>query len=257
MNKAKLIKQIIGSEAEKLGFSYKGAEDGNYIFYKEEGELKQYIFVGVVHGKYLDLELKSNAYGQKAVSVKGSALVGENKEGMHSVLKWWEWESEEDFVRILKLFGRLLAEKGAEKLQEISVPTETEPTVEMEKALYGNHAELDRQYREKLGITADMNFRTVAGIIGTAVLSTKSMGIKETEADLVGIAAVVGTEIVNRSGGGNWNWIEGFAKLCLIENIGGKKYKSESPLGIVFWYRTMGKDNVDGLLKRMGDKRRQ
>ncbi len=254
MNKAKLIKQIVGSEAEKLGFSYKGAENGDYIFYKEEGELKQYIFVGIVHGNYLDLELKSNAYGQKAVSVKGSALVGDNEEGMHPVLKWWEWESEEDFVRILELFGRLIAEKGAEKLQEISVPSENEPTAEMEKVLYGNYAELDRQYREKLGIAADMDSRTTAGIIGTAILSTKNMAIKEAEPDLIGIAAVVGTEIVNRCGG-EWSWVEGLAKLCLIENMGGNKYKSESPLGIVFWYRAMGKDNVDGLLKRMGRTR--
>ena len=82
MNRSQQVKKIIGSAIEEYGFEYKGYDRDEYVsfysFEKKDGDLEQYITI-VVSGGKLQLELGTNAYGQK--DARASALIDSKFKG--------------------------------------------------------------------------------------------------------------------------------------------------------------------------------
>ena len=243
MNRSQQVKKIIGSAIEDHGFEYKGYDRDEYVsfysFEKKDGDLEQYITI-VVSGGKLRLELGTNAYGQK--DVRASALIDSKFKGGNDGLVF---ESDEDFKEILSHFKEIILQKGFEILDSISVPTSDEiPTRRTETKLFQEHEALNKEYREKYGITETATTKVIKKI-SDIILENKDKPFKEVEELLIGLAAVYGCQMVKKCGG-HWEFDDESASCMIEEKL---ECECERPLLTMIWYWKHREEYLEILLQ--------
>ena len=201
-DKTKLIQTIIGSYLLKKGFRYVAYDASAWIYERKEGEVIQTILVNE-YGKMLRLDLIANG-----IVIFDKDLIPE-AEYRGNILRFWEYDNQEEFVNILGIYVKALEDKGIEALFEISQSSaEIKPTPEMNRYLYDNHISLAQKYRLKLEISPKQIEPTeAANIIWREMEKLQNRSFEEALPDLIGLAAVSGAVMIECLGG-EWEWQE-------------------------------------------------
>lgn len=121
-------------------------------------------------------------------------------------------------------------EKGLDKLEEMNQPTtETRPKKHTDLYLFENHERLNEEYSKKLGISKDSTPEHVIDGIEIYLKEVADQEFIDIEMDLVGVAAVYGSLIINKLGG---DWVIDEEKAW-VENINNNKYRACYPLNLI------------------------
>lgn len=199
MNKARIIKEIIGKRINPYGFQYVKAENLCWIFLREvrgitryhdpdNDVVKQYISIEESrYDKMVIVRIATDAYG-------GDIELEEKRK--YGIEKWVDYTDEESYKNVLNQFADLIEKYGFDLLDQMSREDEIIPTKAMEEELIQNHKELDRQFVEEFHI------KTVPGqmsdieewqrSIREILLSVVGQPYKEVAGLLVKMAAFLG-----------------------------------------------------------------
>ena len=196
MNRAQQIKKIIGEAIKDRSFEYTGYTRDEFVhdysFKRVDGELIQYISIAVIDDE-VRLEFSTNAYGQE--EVYASDLIESDFDGDDEGLAF---ENDEEFKAILHHFKEIILQKGFEILDSISKPTtDVRPTREAHWKVFQEHEALNKEYREKYGIT-ETDTVTVLTKISGIIHDNLDKPFKEVEELLIGLAAVYGCQLIDR-----------------------------------------------------------
>lgn len=207
MERKKIVKEILGTELEKLGFAY---EKGSYV--RRKNGIKQCIEVGEERfaKKHAKMYFYANAYGQKPVELE-DFVPGILQES-------WKYETDEEYRAIIQQFKEWTFTYGLEQLEKMSIPTtEERPKPETNRYLYEHHEELNREYLKKMGMEG-AEAPDVLFALQDEMEKLQGLLFKEVEQTLVGLAAVYG-HCMCLLGKGTWYWNEEH-QSCLIDNVG-------------------------------------
>lgn len=149
MNKSKLIKKYVGDEIKREGFAYVGFSGGTWNFSRREGNIKQEIII-IQHrffSNQVKLVFNTGVYGWGDQELRNFIPQYKNHE-------FWNYESEEDYIEILRLFSKIIFEYGLDILEKMSKPRNSiYPTPELNKYLYeyymNNCENIDRLFYDR------------------------------------------------------------------------------------------------------------
>lgn len=245
MDKTRWMQQIIGSMVKGYGFEFeRHAGDVHieeYVYRREKEEVCQFIVV-VVTEMGLRLELGTDAYGWKDNWFMATGMI----ESPFTIEEgdFIQFETEEEFKKILYHFQKVLLEKGFDRLEKMSVPdAEPGPRKWAYRKLYIEHEALNREYRKRYDLEEMKPFRELIQKISDIILETTDQEFSEVEEMLVGLAAVYGNEIMKKCGG-EYEWIEDCSMCILCTRTGFFAPLEEM---ILYWKRK--KEDVNCLLK--------
>lgn len=231
MNRAKIVKKIIGNSVERYEFYYEGASrDGNgtdYTFAKRkesEYEIDQSIWISVFNNYNGSWDIRLTFIGRE--HIEGCSLIESKfqKGTFHDSLRF---QSEEELEQILYLFRKIIEEKG-EKIFSVSKRSpeeilEIQKKQYMHQRLYQERETLNATYRKLYGLE---NTEFTAKLIRTmCCLIRKRQGesFEDVEEFLLGMAAVYGDQLIRRRGG-EWVW-EDDTKTSIVKGEGEYPYK--------------------------------
>ena len=253
MNRAKMIKKIIGESAENLGFYYKGASrDGgstDYVFLRKkenEYETPQRIWFIIFDWYRGGWDIRMTFIGTKHIEAY-RLIDSEFQEGFSG--DCLHFKDEEELEQILYLFKRIIEEKGEKIFSEIRRPLE-EILAENERhwKMYQERKILNETYRKMYGLE---NTQFTAKLIRTMcslIFEKKDEKFEDVEEFLLGMAAIYGDQLIRRRGG-EWEW-DDKNKTCAVRGENNSFY--EIPLMVVCWY---WKRKIDDYLPMLGNFR--
>jgi len=221
-----LVQKVIGEAVKPIGFELESCDRETWVYVKEEGDIKKNIMIHLLQKGKMKLYFSTNAYGHK--SVDGASLEkGGEKKG--DSLGIYHFSNEQEFIETLECFRKIIFDYGLSELERMSAPTtEVRPTRETNLFLYENHAELNKQYREKLNIDDNMTHQEIFKIIQDYLVDTQGVEFEDVKRDLIGLAAVAGYVYLDACNGA-WQWDN---DKCWITNR--EKYPKDAyPLGII------------------------
>ncbi|MCL2254447.1 MAG: hypothetical protein FWC09_08380 [Lachnospiraceae bacterium] len=233
MNKRKIIQKIIGDAIKSYGFEFSGYDSETCAYKKSVGDIVQCIAIYFYSKNELKIYFSTNAYGQHPIC--GETLVNEG-EDRGDFLGHYIYANEQEFINIIEYFKKIIFDYGFVALERISInTTEIRPTAEMNLFLYENHENLNLEYRTKLGITNDISHEEVLKKVHDYIASIKEKDFISIKNDIIGLAAIYGTLLVNVSDG-YWQLGSDKKNICWIR-AKNNYCESEYPLNtiIVCW----------------------
>lgn len=224
MQRTKIVKEVLLEYMQNKGYSYQ-YDQGTWIFEKQEGKLKQSIFVMDVHHESVKFDFATNVYGQD--QVEGINFVNKQKIRINE-LRCCAYKNEDDFRQIMCEIKRVIVEKGDEIFAEISEPkTEVIPTSELQKQLFENHDELAIQGKNLLNIENKQGREKIEALTKRLEWTRKTKTFQEVKDELVMLSAIYGT-ICQEVSQGEWIYQN---NSCYVIN---KKNTKIPPLNLIF-----------------------
>ena len=249
--KIKLIRDIMEDMLAPYGFSIRFEGSKEVAFSRKRNTVVQYILVNIALPSSLRIFFKTNTYQYPTTS--GYELlckVRMEKDPYYSRLQnfyfgGWKWKDKKEFLEILDIFKKIIAEYGLDELERLSIHwTDARPTIETDRKLYEHHTELNMYYRKILGIEKETDTIKVINKVNQEILKIRGQNFKKVEPVLIGLAAIYGEEIINKCGG-EWKWEETLDNfICCITNIHGHIYEGEYPLNAIICYWRDKRDDI-------------
>lgn len=207
MKHKKIIQDILGTELEKMGFTYMPNTSWSYERVKD----KVWQSISVVRERYCKGYIKmifmTNAYGQKARELDD--FVPEQ------LPEYWHYETEEELRKIIEQFKDWTFTYGLDELEKMSVPTtEARPKPETNRYLYEHHRELYEEYGDKLCKDCS-SWEDVVRVVQNEIKRTWDQPFSEVEDMLVGLAALYAYAL-NEGEEGEWVWEDKF-NSCILD----------------------------------------
>ena len=246
--KTQLIREYLGKPLKQYGFSYVGCDYFTlWVFRRQVGDITQEIVIQQTSPveQEIKLGLHTGVYGWENQEIRD--LLEEYKEK-----KVWEYETQEEYIQILKLFSDIIINHGLARLEEMMKPkTEDYPSPELNKRLYEQYEILLQQYNDKYHILEGENIekqlKTISGILKEHSNDT----FEQCKELLLGMASIYATLIQTNKGGiAHFN-----GKSFEISGIGKRKKGTEYPLWTVFHGWNLYRDNkiIDAVEMRYQD----
>lgn len=223
MNEMKWIKQIIGKEAEKAGFTDGGScRDGyvrGYVFYctYEEERYEDIIDFTIIFNT-IRMVFMRNGMGEGHI-IANHLLESKFTSDIQGFIAF---DSEEEYKEILGHFARIIREKSKEVFDSMEVFKEEDgyPGREMHWKLYQEHEELNQKYRKLYGLEDTEFTAKLIRRIMKLIVENQDKQFEEVKELLIGLAAVYGNQLVLK-GNGRWEWQEGLLSHCWVKGIEG------------------------------------
>ena len=228
MKKEKWIKEIVGEVLMKHGFSYERDKYDKNSFWHfvrkvdgkvdpieqritiEEESLARYFRGGCA----LHLLFKTSAYGSSLPVNLTKFLPKEClPEPVLTFLlvdfRYWVYETEDEFKKILVDFIRFIEEYGLDKLAELSIEKEAAiPTNEMGEKLISSYESLNEIFIQKYNINADDGSRENVckwfKLIEQKIMETKDEPYENVKDMLLEMTAFLGEQLL-KGVGGRWD----------------------------------------------------
>lgn len=253
MYRAKMIKKVIGSIAERYEFYYTGAsQDGNgtdYVFEKRkesEYDIEQSIWISIFNNYNGSWDIRLTFIGRE--HIEGCSLI-ESKFQKGMLYGSLHFQREEELEQILHLFRKIIEEKGEKIFRACKRSTEEIMEIQrkqnMHQRLYQERHTLNTIYRKMYGLE---NTQFTAKLIRTMcslIFEKKDEKYEDVEEFLLGMAAIYGDQLIRRRGG-EWEW-DDKNKICAVRGENDSFY--EIPLMVVCWY---WKRKIDDYLPMLG-----
>ena len=227
MNKMKWIKEIIGKEAEKAGFTDEGSNRDGYVrgygfscIHEEEVYRDDIGFTVIDNRIRMDFDRSGMGRGY----IDDVTCLLESKY-TSDTLGYIAFDSEEEYKEILEYFARIIREKSKEVFDSMELFKEEDghPGREMHWKLYQEHEELNQKYRKLYGMEdTEFTAKLMRGIM-KLIVENRDKKFEEVKELLIGLAAVYGNQLVLK-GNGRWEWQEGERGLpshCWVKGIEG------------------------------------
>jgi hypothetical protein len=247
MNKSKLIKRYVGDVIIKEDFSYDGFVAGTWNFSRNKGNVKQEIII-----------MQHRFFSNQVKLIFNTGIYGwGDQELRHFIpqyksIEFWKYESEEEYVEILKLFSTLILQYGLDILEKMSTPKDAiYPTPEMNEYLYQYYMTRQKnKYQEYCFRESKVEIEEISKILS----DNKNKDFNEIQELLIEMAVRYINVIQNELGG------ELVLKdnKCVMQKIGHWK-TAFLPLGLIiaYWKRCREEINDDILLvkyQQLADK---
>ena len=215
MQKAKIVQNVLGKILEPYGFTYNGYDYRTWELKKVvDNNVEQYVQVYKSgYDKSLRIELGTSVQ-------KGPIFTKEITNDPKYAKQFIEYEDDNDFANILKLFGEFVIEYGLKKLDEISVPLYSFiPDEQMYAELYKNHLELANSFMMKNNIDSNDTLEETFSIIESIIVDKEKEKVFDDNDKmmLLEMVAYFSDSIINEYGG-NWEW-DVYYNKCHINNI--------------------------------------
>lgn len=254
MNEMKWIKEMIGKEAEKAGFTDGGSHrDGyvrGYVFYcaHEEERYEDYIGFTVIDNS-IRMDFKRSGMGRGYIDDVTCLLESKFTSDIQGFIAF---DSEEEYKEILEYFARIIREKSKEVFDSMEVHKEEDgyPGREMHWKLYQEHEELNQKYRKLYGLEDTEFTAKLIRRIMKLIMENQDKKFEEVKELLIGLAAVYGNQLVLK-GNGKWEWQEGLLSHCWVKGIeGGDDAIPLNDLAFCWKYKRDEAANVRELLHK-------
>jgi len=215
MKKGQIIKKILGEVLEPLGFIYNNPSGVNVwefkrnVKNKEDEDIEQLVFVQKSRfSNQLFLEIRTNAYGQMPKRI--SSFVPGSKYSAVS------YESDEDFIRVIKIFADVVKEHGLKNLEKMIEPTSNDrPREDDYLKLLNNHVQIAEDFIKKEGIPEDISLRDAIDLVYKALCDNKDKSYGEVKDLLMDLGAFY-TYQLEKHYESRWEYREEKKKAILI-----------------------------------------
>ncbi len=254
MNRAKWIKQIIGKEAEELGFSYAGSHSSGYsILYYYENKAEEfeeniflYIHKAMIPILYSGVRMTFRRTGMGIRDIEANHLLESNyiSDGQGFI----PFNSEEEFREILEHLAQIIREKGKKTFDSMKPVKEGYPRREMHWKLYQEHEQLNQKYRKLYGLEDTEFMAKLMRQLIKIIVENWDREFKEVEELLIGLAAIYGDQLIRKCGGW-WEWDEGVCSSCRVWGLHGTEYRGTIPLNVITHCWGEKVDRVENLLE--------
>lgn len=196
INKAKLIKQYIGSVIKEYGFEYVGSQAGIvWLFERQKNGVKQEVYLQEIRFVHMvTMRFHSYTHGWSRPIQPGDYME------KYKDREFWEYQTEEEYVKILEEFADILKSHGLEMLERMLLPADpVYPTEEMERKLSETYPALIEEARSRYPFerTGEEAVRKVSELI----YRNKDKDYEEVKDFLVEMAAVYMEIFMNAAGG--------------------------------------------------------
>jgi hypothetical protein len=203
MQKAKIVQNVLGKILEPYGFTYNGYDYRTWELKRVvDNNVEQYVLIYKSgYDKSLRLELCTSV---RSMHLCTKEITDDPKYAKQFI----EYEDDNDFANILKLFGEFVIEYGLKKLDEISVQTLWfEPDEQMYTELYNNHLELANSFMMTNNIERDNTLEETFIIIESIIedREKKKEFNDSNKKMLLEMVAYFCDEII-KGYGGIWEW---------------------------------------------------
>lgn len=217
INKAKRIKQYFGDIIKEYGFEYAGANAGIWLFVRKKNKVMQEVFLQ--QHRFFPNQVKmvfhTYAFGWRDQEPRNYMEEYKDQE-------FWKYDTEEEYIEILKEFANILKSHGLEMLEKMLIPADPiYPTEEMERKLYESYSLLIEDARIKYPFerTGEEAVRKVSELI----YQSKDKDYEDVKDFLVEMAAIYMEIWINDMGGKVvLEQVAGMDK-CLLKETGIRK----------------------------------
>lgn len=217
INKAKRIKQYFGDIIKEYGFEYAGANAGIWLFVRKKNKVMQEVFLQ--QHRFFPNQVKmvfhTYAFGWRDQEPRNYMEEYKDQE-------FWEYDTEEEYIEILKEFAGILKSHGLEMLEKMLIPADPiYPTEEMERKLYESYSVLIEEAHIKYPFerTGEEAVRKVSELI----YQSKDKDYEDVKDFLIEMAAIYMEIWINDMGGKVV--LEQVAEMdkCLLKETGIRK----------------------------------
>lgn len=252
IKKTQLVKEHIGKTLKQYGFKYIGCDLFTlWVFRKKVNNITQEICIQ--QKNLIEQEIKLCFY----TGVYGWG----NQEPRHFIEEYegkefWRYETQEEYIEVLKLFSEIIVNHGLEMLNKMMEPTtKICPSPELNRQLYDEYEELLRKYEGQYHILENGNPDNQVNAISQILKEHKDDDFEYCKELLLGLSAIY-AEIIRREMGGS-NYFDG--EYILIKEVGPRKRKT-APFLTVFngWklYRDRGCEARDAVMLAYRDMKK-
>jgi len=204
MQKARLVKKVLGERFAKHGFEFMGSVDRGVWEFKKTLDNVIEQTITILLDRFESNEVYFILNSKFGNNVKACDFVPEPE---YANKQWWEFNDDDEFVKALEEMGYLIEKYGFKKLDELSVsPYKFEATEEMNRRVYEKHDELTASFMKKYGIEDDITLWESIEIIKGIVEETDERIYDEKAKErLIGLAAFYGEQLIKKYDG-EWEW---------------------------------------------------
>lgn len=238
INKAKLIKNYFGDVIKEYGFEYAGATSGIWSFVRTKDDIEQEVFLQQhrFFSNQVKMVFHTKAYGWRDQEPMDYMEKYKNQE-------FWEYNSEEEYIEVLKEFVEILKTQGLDVLEKMFIPLDPiYPTPEMEKKLYESYQLLIEEAHTKYQF--ERSGEEAIEKVCELIYQKKDKEYEEVKDFLVEMAAIFVEVFVNDMGGR----LDFLKNKCVLEETGINKKKTLIPLMYIVSTWKMRKGNMGGVI---------
>ena len=211
MERGELVRKHIGEGMAPFKFEYKGYQNDSWKFERKFKEVVQtisiypYRFDQSMITFELYTSVKNSEYASKMGTNVISAGMIEDISTNSQMRGYWQYESEEELIKVLNDMKEVLIKRGMRILLELSKGEEETDTPEMYRELYFHHDELCERFIKKTGIKVtgldEENINHWFDVIEARVAILKQGDYEHAKGELVEMAAFLGNQLVKYLGG--------------------------------------------------------
>ena len=228
INRGELVRKYIGEGMAPFKFEYKGYQNDSWKFERKFKEVVQtisiypYRFDQSMITFELYTSVKNSEYASKMGTNVISAGMIEDISTNSQMRGYWQYESEEELIKVLNDMKEVLIKRGMRILLELSKGEEETDTPEMYRELYFHHDELCERFIKKTGIKVtgldEENINHWFDVIEARVAILKQGDYEHAKGELVEMAAFLGNQLVKYLGGEWYHFVSKDHESCSIIN---------------------------------------
>ena len=202
--------KIVGERIKEYGFTYELRKEyigpGFWGFSKDVNGITQMITIQEHRfRKSLFLNFSTTAWGKAGDTKRAGGGIPLPKGRYSNDMDLWDYETDEDFKKVLLEFADIIEKFGLEKLDEMMIEEEIIPTNEMGGKIISSAKELSEKFIEKHKIDAksysEENISKWFEVIRGEVEESADDPYESVQEMLAEIAAFLGEQLRNKLGG--------------------------------------------------------
>ena len=198
-------------ELEKLGFYYWETTGAPcWVFKNKEEEGFEILYQKSQLGQSLRAEIADNK--------RRMGIISPNEYDPQHYSQWYDYETEEELVELIKMFTQFFVEHTARLIEEAKKPKPPKYflTPEQNRKVLVDTKKKAEEFMLKYGLSTKKKLSEKAGEVADIIIANKSEDINQDEELLNSATAYLGQEVIRESGG-EWGWEEIVGRVQIID----------------------------------------
>lgn len=194
--------KYVAPELEKLGFYYWETTGAPCWVFKDKEEEGFKIM-------YQKSQLGQSLRAEIADTKRRMRIISPNEYDKQHYSQWYDYETEEELVELIKMFTQFFVEHTARLIEEAKKPKPPKYflTPEQNRKVLIDTEKKAQQFMFKYGLSTKKKLSEKASQLADIIIANKSEDINQDEELLNNATAYLGQEVI-RECGGEWGWDE-------------------------------------------------